>query len=173
MVAKKQLLLIGLLVLSVAPLSTGCATLGIAKLEDLQATETRLANRNTSTNATIKSMKQDMQNLQDWNAKQQVSMDSLLSGIAEMRQWISALNVEAIAEDATFAKTAAAQGEKRWSDILERLVTNLRTQQAAKDEELLYLESLWNALQINMAGAGISIDNEAPKGANGSDDSGG
>ena len=172
MTVNNRLFLVGLLLLAVAPWATGCATLGIAKVEDLQATETRLANQNTNTNASIKTMKQDMQTLQDWNAKQQASMDSLLSGIAEMQQWISALNVDSIAEDATFAKDAAIQGEKRWSDILERLVNNLRTQQEAKAEELLYLESLLNALQINM-GTVDSATNEAAPPETGSSDSGG
>ena len=62
--------------------------------------------------------------------------------------------------------------DKRWSDILERLVNNLRTQQEAKAEELLYLESLLNALQINM-GTVDSATNEAAPPETGSSDSGG
>ena len=173
MTVNNRLFLVGLLLLAGAPWATGCATLGIAKVEDLQASETRLANQNTSTNATMKTMQQDMQTLQDWNAKQQASMDSVLTGIDEMRQWISALNVDSIAEDATFAKGAAIQGEKRWSGILERLVTNLRAQQEVKAEELLYLESLLNALQINMGTVEGSSDDGATPDNNGSDDSGG
>ena len=52
-----RILSVAVLVLAISPWLTGCSTLGIAKVEDLQAAETRLANQNTSTNAEVKKVK--------------------------------------------------------------------------------------------------------------------
>ena len=146
--SRSRCLVLVLLAMSTAPWLTGCSTLGIAKVDDLQAAESRLANQNTSTNAELKKTKDDLKRLQEWNAQQQVSMDSLSAQVAEVREWVKTLNVEDIAQDASLAKAAALKGEERWMGILERLIQQLRARQTTQADELQYLEGLWNALQV-------------------------
>ena len=169
MLSRSRRMVLAVLALAALPWVTGCSTLGIAKIEDLQAAETRMANQNTSTNAEVKTVKQDMQRLQEWNAQQQAGMDSLSQQIAEVRRWVETLNVDDIAQDASFAKAAALKGEERWMGILERLINDLRSRQTRQAEELQYLEGLWNALQIQAETTGGSSQSNS----GGSEDSGG
>jgi len=146
--SRLQHLILGVLALATAPWLTGCSTLGIAKVEDLQAAESRLANQNTSTNAELKKTKDDLKRMQEWNAQQQVAMDSLSAQVAEVRAWVKTLDIDDIAKDASVAKAAALKGEERWMGILERLIKQLRERQTAQADELQYLEGLWSALQV-------------------------
>jgi len=147
--SRTRCMVVALLVLATAPWLTGCSTLGIAKVDDLQAAESRLANQNTSTNAELKKTNEDLKRLQEWNAQQQASMDSLSAEIAQVREWVKTLDVEDIANDASLARASALQGEERWLGILERLIKKLRDRQTAQADELQYLEGLWSALQVN------------------------
>jgi len=169
MMSRSRWMILTLLALAAVPWVTGCSTLGIAKVEDLQAAETRMANQNTSTNADLKATKQDLQRLQEWNAKNQASMDSLSAEIAEVREWVATLDVEDIAKDASFAKAVAEKGEERWMGILERLIGQLRSRQTQQAEELQYLEGLWNALQVQSDPSGTAPEKDEGS----SDDAGG
>ena len=94
-----------LLLVGAAPLLTGCSTLGIAEVKNVDATnqqqDSKINGVDQRTQSTETAIQQLTQQQQTYGAR----IDSLNSNVTQMRAWLESLNVDTISQDAHQAST--------------------------------------------------------------------
>jgi chromosome segregation ATPase len=150
------------------PFLGGCSTLGIATLDDLDASETRLRNSSNATATRIDELEKDKTDLQQTLTQITTSIDTLNARFARASEWLQTMNLDTISEDAEKAQMAAMGAEARSRAFLTHYLEWIRAQHAALQEQITLLEAKLNEGETGSPGEGTT---EKPAESGGDDES--
>jgi chromosome segregation ATPase len=125
----------------------GCSTLGIATLDDLEATETRLQNAQRATDTRTRTNEQaiqqvttDVASLTEMQQQIQASVAQLDEQFAAARTWLESMDLESMAESADRTEAAALMAEQRSRNIIVGYLEWARKHRAMLDEQINTLQ---------------------------------
>jgi predicted nucleic acid-binding Zn-ribbon protein len=125
----------------VAPLLNGCSQLGIAKVDDITAMETRLQNADRATDARVDNLEQSTNDMQATLNQITSDMDSLNVRFARAKEWLETMNIDTISADAQEATEAAISAEARSRAFFEHYLAWIKDLHATLEKQLTALEA--------------------------------
>ena len=129
------------------PWLTGCAQLGIAKTEDVDAMEASLTRANGATSDKVDAVSAEVAQIDPQLQALTAQVDSLNASIAAMTAMMTDLNIESIAIDAKNAARAASVAETKLSAIGEAHLNALVQRQEMTAEEIRVTKQLMTGLE--------------------------
>jgi len=133
--------------LSLVMVLAGCSTLGIATLDDLEATESRLRSANQATDTRTRANEQaiqqvtaDVASLTEMQQQIQASVAQLDEQFAAARTWLESMDLESMAESAQRTEAAALTAEQRSRNIVVGYLEWARKHRAMLDEQIKTLQ---------------------------------
>jgi len=124
-----------------APLLNGCSQLGIAKVDDVTASESRLENSNRATNSRIDTLEKSTADMQKSLDEIAASIDTLNARFGRAKVWLETMNIDTIAQDAEKATKAALAVSSSATAFFTNYLTWIKQQQAALEEQINTLEA--------------------------------
>jgi hypothetical protein len=153
-----------------APLLNGCAQMGIAKADDLAATESRMENSNQATNTRIDALEKSTNDMQLSLNEIAASIDTLNARFGRAKVWLETMNIDTIAQDAEKATNAALAAESNATAFFTQYLAWIRQQHAALDQQIKTLEA---ATKKDGSGSTKTPDKAGDDSSKKPDDSGG
>jgi hypothetical protein len=120
------------------PLMNGCSQLGIAKTEDLTATESRLDQR-------LDTVEKNTGDMQQTLGEITASLDTLNTRFARASEWLHEMNLDTISKDAKSATEAATLAETRSRNFLEHYLEWLKAQYELLGQQIATLDEKMKA----------------------------
>jgi paraquat-inducible protein B len=138
----------------IVPLMGGCSTLGIATLDDLNATETRLRTSSNATATRIDDLEKDKADMQQTLTQVTASLDTLNSRFERASVWLQNMNLDTISADAQRAQQAAMSAESRAAAFLTHYIEWMKAQQTLLQEQIAALEAKMESPETGDSGSG-------------------
>lgn len=133
--------------LSLMMILAGCSTLGIATLDDLEATENRLQSANSATDTrarnneqALQQMTADITELTQMQQEIQASVAQLDEQFAAAKTWLESMDLESMAESAQRTESAALTAEQRSRNIVVGYLEWARKHRSLLDEQIKMLQ---------------------------------
>ena len=156
-----------------APFLAGCSTLGIATLDDLNTTETRLRNSTNATATRVDELEKDKAEIQQSMTQITTSLDTLNARFARASKWLETMNLDTISEDAQKAQMAAINAESRSRAFLTQYLEWIKAQHAMLEEQIATLEAKLTQDETGTSsdsGSGDEGSSEEPADSGGDDE---
>jgi chromosome segregation ATPase len=143
-----------LLLVGAAPLLTGCSTLGIAEVKNVDAKNQQQDSQINGVDQRVQSTEAAIQQIAQQQQAYSARIDSLDANVTQMRTWLASLNVDTIAQDAQRATALAEEAEGRTRSIISHYLARLQ-------KELTALEAEIAAAQQQLDASGTSSSSES------------
>lgn len=140
--ARSWLIIIAVMsAIGVMSLATGCSTLGIATVEEMEALDSRVQTQNRSTTSRLDTIEQ--QNTQVLQQLSSISarLDTLETDFERAADWLRALDLDEISTAAKDASELSAQMQAQTQSFLMNYMRWIKTQRDALDAQLQDLEA--------------------------------
>ncbi len=171
--SQRSALALLLAVALIVPLLGGCSTLGIATLDDLNATETRLRTSNNAAATRIDDIEKDKADMQQTLMQVTASLDTLNSRFERASVWLQNMNLDTISADAQRAQQAAMSAESRAAAFLTHYIEWMKAQQTLLQEQIAALEAKMENAETGASGSGDEGASDKPADSGGDDESSG
>jgi outer membrane murein-binding lipoprotein Lpp len=122
------------------PLLNGCSQLGIAKADELAATESRLEQSNNATNGRIDTLEKNTNDMQQSLNEIAASIDTLNARFERAKVWLETMNIDTISEDVQEASKAAMTASAQSKSFFTFYLAWIRTQHAELGKQITTLE---------------------------------
>ena len=146
-----------LMVVVVAPVVSGCSTLGIAEVGDMDTMNRRLTTANSATNERLDTEVQQLNTTLDALDVQfdtlNDSLTSLEARVKDVRAYVEELNLSDISSQANRASTAADRAERQLNDIRAQHLKSLEADQVALSEQIKQVKA---SLEKSSSGKGAA-----------------
>jgi hypothetical protein len=125
----------------VMPLLGGCSQLGIAKVDDLTATETRLQNQGRANTTRIETLEKADADMQKTLTELVAGVDTLNTRFMRAKAWLETMDLDTIADNANEASKLALSAEARSQDFFKNYLAWIREMQSLLQKQILLLEA--------------------------------
>jgi septal ring factor EnvC (AmiA/AmiB activator) len=122
----------------------GCSVLGIATKDDLTEADTRRQSDTRDANLRISQLEERTKDSQASLAELSASMDSLNAQFAQAADWIQALDLDDISQQASEASQAAIAIQEQNRAFMTKYLEWLKAQQALLAEQVSMIEAKMN-----------------------------
>ena len=130
---------------TILALMCGCSTLGIATKDDLTEADTRRQNDTREANLRLSQLEERSNDYEASLAAVSASMDTLNAQFAQAAEWIQALDLDNLSQQASEASQAAIAMEEQNRAFMTKYLEWLKAQQALIGEQVSMLEAKMSA----------------------------
>ena len=125
----------------VTPLLGGCSQLGIAKVDDLTAAETRLQNADRASTTRIEKLETNDAEMQKTLTELSAGIDTLNTRFQRAKAWLETMDLDTITKDAQDASKLALSAESRSQEFFKVYLEWIRSMQSLLQKQILLLEA--------------------------------
>ncbi len=131
-----------LLVFALAvPLLGGCSQMGIAKVDDVTAMETRLNNATRANSTRLDGVEKSTADMQTTLTELSTGIDTLNTRFLRAKAWLETMNLDTIAADANDASQKALAAEARSTEFFKVYLEWIKAMQTLLQEQITLLET--------------------------------
>jgi hypothetical protein len=125
----------------ILPLLGGCSQLGIAKVDDVTAMETRLQNSSRANSTRLDGVEKSTADMQTTLTELSTSIDTLNTRFLRAKAWLETMNLDTISQDAKEASDKALVAEARSKEFFAVYLEWIKSMQALLEKQINLLDT--------------------------------